>query len=102
MLRKTVRRCGMLALVLALAFAGAAPVAADEIGGSRIGIWSSVWGWLADLVGFAAPQEDDGGNTGGLRGIWEQEGPGFDPNGDPTTNEPGDEGPGFDPNGDPI
>lgn len=97
MLRKTVRRCGMLALVLALALAGAAPVAADEIGGSRIGIWSSVWDWLSDMFGFSAPQEDTAGNTGGLRGIWEQEGAGFDPNGNPLPTE----GPGFDPNGDP-
>lgn len=97
MLRKTLRRCGMLALVLALALAAAAPVAADEIGGStRVGIWSSVWDWLADAFGFSAPQDDSAGNTG-LRGIFEQEGAGFDPNGNPKPTE----GAGFDPNGSP-
>jgi hypothetical protein len=100
MLRKTLRRCGVLALVLALALAAAAPVAADEIGGSRIGIWSSVWDWLADAFGFSAPGDTEG-NTGGLRGLFEPEGAGFDPNGDPKPTETPDEGAGFDPNGNP-
>jgi hypothetical protein len=99
MLRKTLRRCGMLALVLALALAAAAPVAADEIGGSRAGIWSSVWDWLADAFGFSAPQGDTAGT--GLRGIFEQEGAGFDPNGNPNPTGVPDEGAGFDPNGNP-
>lgn len=98
MLRKTIRRCGMLALVMALALAGVAPAAAHEIGGSRIGSLDGVWGWLADLFGFSTPQgSDDAGNTATMRGIWAQEGPGFDPNGQPKPNE----GPGFDPNGEP-
>lgn len=98
MLRKTVRRCGTLTLVLALAFASVAPVAADEIGGPRAGTLSSVWDWLADLFGFSPAPADAAGDTG-LHGIWQEEGAGFEPNGEPRPNGTGEEGPGFEPNG---
>jgi hypothetical protein len=100
MLRKTLRRCGVLALLLVLALAGAAPASAAEIGGLH-----RVWSWLSglfDLAGWGldpegAALDTAGGNSGDLDRIWEMEGPGYDPNGtpQPTPNE----GPGYDPNG---
>jgi hypothetical protein len=101
MLRKMIRRSGMLALVLALALAGAAPAAAME-GGRNLGGWDSVWDWFAELfdLGWGS-----GGNSGGLTPVFEMEGAGFDPNGTPHPNViPGgtvniNEGAGFDPNG---
>jgi hypothetical protein len=103
MSRNTIRRCGvLLVLVLTLGLAGATPASAEELG------WNKVLGWLTgffDLSGWAAAPggNEDGRASGGPSRIWDMEGPGFDPNGipvptgdtTPTTNE----GPGFDPNG---
>jgi hypothetical protein len=98
MSRNTIRRYGvLLVLVLTLGLAGATPASAEELG------WNKVLGWLAgffDLSGWATgPGADkDGGTSAGLNRIWDMEGPGFDPNGNPIL-EGGEEGPGFDPNG---
>lgn len=104
MLHKSIRRGGLtLALTLALALSGATPASAQGFGfGPR-----SVFDWLADLFGFTIFAEDTNeGNSGGLSGVWEMEGPGFDPNGlqilngsGPASGATTDEGPGFDPNG---
>lgn len=99
MLRNTLRRSGMLALVLALALAGTAPAAALDFGGRNLDGWHMVWNWLSDVFGWT--DEAAGGNSGGLSVVYENEGAGVDPNGQPTiTSDPGtDEGPGVDPNG---
>lgn len=93
MLRKTIRRSGMLALVLALALAGTVPASATDFGGRNLDRWHSVWEFVMSLFGW------DGDPDAG--GVWEQTTPGFDPNGDPQPQGTGgvDVTPGFDPNG---
>lgn len=107
MLHKSIRRGGItLLLVLALALSGAVPAAAAQEIGPR-----SVFGWLAslfDFFGFAADDTNDGNSTG-MSGIWENEGAGYDPFGQPllnhghgaptTSGETTDEGAGYDPFG---
>ena len=103
MLHKSIRRGGLtLALMLALALSGATPASAQGFGfGPR-----SMFDWLADLFGFTILAEDTNeGNSGGLSGVWEMEGAGFDPFGQPIlpngngNGETTDEGAGFDPFG---
>jgi hypothetical protein len=99
MLRNMIRRSGMLALVLALALAGAAPAAALDFGGRNLDGWHTVWNWLTDVFGWG---DEASGNSGGLTSVYENEGAGVDPNGEPTastTCPTCEEGPGIDPNG---
>jgi hypothetical protein len=100
MLRKTIRLSG--ALVLALALAGAAPAAALDMGGRNLGVWDTVWNWVAGLFGPSDQGSD--GNSGSLTRIWEGSTTGFDPNGQPLPQggnicEVGETTCGFDPNG---
>lgn len=81
MLRNMLRRSGMLALVLALALAGTAPVAALDFGGRDLDGWHAVWNWLMDALGWG---DEAAGNSGGLKAVYEGEGAGFDPNGNPV------------------
>lgn len=98
MLRKMIRRGGMLALVLALALAGTAPAAALDFSGRNLDRLQTVWSWLTDLLGWDG---EAGGASGGLASVHENEGIGIDPNGKPTASEcPScEEGVGIDPNG---
>lgn len=100
MLRKTIRLSG--ALVLALALAGAAPAAALGMGGQNLGVWDTVWNWVAGLFGPGDQGSDE--DSGSLTRIWEESTTGFDPNGQVTPNgastcEVGESTCGFDPNG---
>lgn len=103
MLRNTIRRGGItLALLLALGLGliGATPAAAQ--GFRSDSAWEGVWSWLVDLFGLTGPGAS--GNDGGLSHVWEMEGAGFDPFGNPLpqSGQPGpttDEGAGFDPFG---
>jgi hypothetical protein len=101
MLRNTIRRGGItLALLLALGLGliGAAPAAAQ--GFRSDSAWEGVWHWLTGLFGLTEGNQPARGNEGGLSRIWDMEGPGFDPNGNPIPQGTGpEEGPGFDPNG---
>ena len=101
MLRNMIRRSGMLALVLALALAGTAPAAALDFGGRNLDGWNTVlMDWLSDVFGWG---DEASGNSGGVKSVYENEGAGIDPNGQPTVNGalcPGcDDGAGIDPNG---
>ena len=99
MLRNMLRRSGMLALVLALALAGAAPAAALDFGGRNLDGWHTIWNWLTDVFGWG---DEASGNSGGLASVYEGEGAGLEPNGDPTVNgmcPSCDEGAGLEPNG---
>ena len=80
MLRNMIRRSGMLALVLALALAGAAPAAALDFGGRNLDGWHTVWNWLTDVFGWG---DEAVGNSGGLTSVYEGEGMGTDPFGNP-------------------
>ena len=94
-----IRRSGMLSLVLALALAGAAPAAALDFGGRNLDGWHTVWNWLTDVFGWG---DEASGNSGGLTSVYENEGAGLDPNGQPTVTTvcpTCEEGPGLDPNG---
>jgi hypothetical protein len=98
MLRNMLRRSGMLALVLALALAGAAPAAALDLdfGGRNLDGWHTVWNWLTDVFGWG---DEASGNSGGLTVVYEMEGAGMDPFGDPqptgaTPTQGGGSGPG--------
>ncbi len=104
MLHKSFRRGGLtLALMLALALSGATPASAQGFGPR------SVFDWLSNLFDFTIfAANDTDGSSGGLSGIWEMEGAGFDPfgppaaHGNPTGNPTGetpDEGAGYDPFG---
>lgn len=103
MLHKSYRRGGLtLALLLALALSGATPASAQGFGPR------SVFDWLSNLFDFKIFAADDAENSGGLSGVWEMEGAGFDPFGqpivhgtptNPTGGETPDEGAGFDPFG---
>lgn len=99
MLRKMIRRSGMLALVLALALAGTAPAAALDFGGRNLDEWHGVWNWLMDVFGWGGEAD---GNSGGFSTVYENEGAGLEPNGSPqptgTAPDP-DEGAGLEPNG---
>lgn len=99
MLRNTIRRGGItLALLLALGLGliGATPAAAQ--GFRSVSTWDEILDWVAGLFGLTQPAAV---NKGGLSHVWEYEGAGFDPfgqplpQGGPTT----DEGAGFDPFG---
>lgn len=99
MVRNMIRRSGMLALVLALALAGTAPAAALDFGGRDLDGWHAVWNWLAGVLGWDG---EAAGSSGGFTSVHEEEGPGVDPNGQPTatgTCPTCEEGPGIDPNG---
>ena len=99
MLRNMIRRSGMLALVLALALAGTAPAAALDLGGRNLDGWDTVLNWLSDVFGWG---DEAAGNSGGLTSVYENEGIGIDPNGQPTINgtcPSCEEGIGIDPNG---
>lgn len=102
MLRNTIRRGGMLALVLALALAGTAPAAAlgFDFGGRNLEGWHAVWNWLAGVMGWG---EETSGNSGGITAVYEGECVGIDPNGCPaaptTVMGDPDESYGIDPNG---
>jgi hypothetical protein len=76
MLRNMIRRSGMLALVLALALAGAAPAVALDFGGRNLDGWHTVWTWLTDVFGWG---DEASGSSGGLRPVYEREGAGSDP-----------------------
>lgn len=80
MLRNMIRISGMLALVLALALAGTAPAAALDFGGRNLDGWNTVWSWLNDLFGWG---DEAGGSSGGLTSVYEGEGAGSDPFGQP-------------------
>jgi hypothetical protein len=103
MLRNTIRRGGItLALLLALGLGliGATPAAAQ--GFRSDSTWEGVWSWLTGLFGLTG--QPVGANKGGLSHVWENEGAGFDPYGNPLPNgaHPGpvtNEGAGFDPYG---
>jgi hypothetical protein len=105
MLRNTIRRGGItLALLLALGLGliGATPAAAQ--GFRSESVWEGVWGWLSSLFGIAGSDQPASGNDGGLSHIWDMEGAGFDPYGNPVQNgthppPTTDEGAGFDPYG---
>ena len=101
MLRNTIRRGGItLALLLALGLGliGATPAAAQ--GFRSDSAWEGVWHWLTGLLGLTGGDQPVSGNEGGFSRIWDMEGPGFDPNGNPLPQGTGtEEGPGFDPNG---
>lgn len=100
MLRNTIRRGGItLALLLALGLGliGATPAAAQ--GFRSVSTWEGIWDWVAGLFGMTRPAEE---NNGGLSHVWEYEGAGFDPFGQPIPEGSGpttDEGAGFDPFG---
>lgn len=103
MLRNTIRRGGItLALLLALGLGliGATPAAAQ--GFRSESTWEGVWGWLVSLFGLVDEQPADS-NNGGLSNVWENEGAGFDPFGQPIPQQhqgpTADEGAGFDPFG---
>lgn len=101
MLRNSIRRSGMLALVLALALAGTAPAVALDLdfGGRDLGGWHAVWNWLSDVFGWG---DEAAGNSGGLSSVYEREGSGIDPWGQPQATSvcPTCEGGGgIDPNG---
>lgn len=99
MLYKSIRRGGLiLALVAALALTGATPASAQGFGPR------AVFNWLSDLFDFFGPVEARDGNSNGPSAVWEMEGAGFDPFGQPTAapdsaGETPDEGAGFDPFG---
>lgn len=98
MLRNTIRRSGMLALVLALALAGTAPAAALDFGGRNLDGWHTVWSWLTDVFGW----DGEAGSSGGLSAVYEMEGAGLEPNGEPQPAGAApivDEGAGLEPNG---
>ena len=80
MLRKMIRYSGMLALVLALALAGTVPAAALDFGGRNLDGWHGVWNWLMDALGWGG---EAAGNSGGLTPVYEMEGAGVDPFGQP-------------------
>ena len=80
MLRNLLRRSGMLALVLALALAGTAPVAALDFGGRDLDGWHAVWNWVMNVLGWG---DEAAGNSGGLTPVYEMEGAGVDPFGNP-------------------
>lgn len=80
MLRNMIRRSGMLALVLALALAGTAPVAALDFGGRDLDGWHTIWNWFMDALGWGG---EAGGNSGGVESVYEGEGAGMDPFGNP-------------------
>ena len=82
MLRNMIRRSGMLALVLALALAGTAPAAAIDFGGRDLDGWHMVWNWLTDVFGWGGGET--AGNSGGFTPVYENEGAGVDPFGQPT------------------
>jgi hypothetical protein len=91
----------MLALVLALALAATAPAAALDFGGRDLGGWHAVWNWLTDVFGWG---DEAAGNSGGVSSVYEGEGAGLDPFGQPQpTAIPVcpicEEGAGLDPNG---
>ncbi len=100
MLRNTIRRGGItlaLLLTLGLGLIGATPAAAQ--GFRSVSTWEGIWDWIGTLFGLTQPVD---GNGAGHSHIWDQEGPGFDPNGTPVpqgSSPTKDEGPGFDPNG---
>ena len=99
MLRNMIRRSGMLALVLALALAGTAPVAAMDFGGRNLDGWNTVLTWLTDVFGWG---DEAAGNSGGLTSVYEMEGSGLEPNGNSTPNAACmtcEEGAGLEPNG---
>lgn len=101
MARKSIRRSGMLALVLALALAGTAPAAALGFEGRNLDGWHAVWNWFAGVLGWA---DEASGNSGGLTSVYENENAGIDPNGEPvpTIIQAGgspEENAGIDPNG---
>ena len=81
MLRNMIRRSGMLALVLALALAGTAPAVALDSGGRNFDGWHTVWNWLTDVFGWG---DEAAGNSGGLTSVYEKEGAGVDPFGQPA------------------
>lgn len=80
MVRNMIRRSGMLALVLALALAGTAPAAALDFGGRNLDGWHAVWNWLTGVLGWDG---EAAGNSGGLTSVYEGEGAGSDPFGQP-------------------
>ena len=82
MFRNSIRRSGMLALVLALALAGPAPAAAldFDFGGRNLDGWHAVWNWLNDVFGWG---DGTAGNSGGISSVYEGEGTGIDPWGQP-------------------
>lgn len=103
MLRNTIRRGGItLALLLALGLGliGATPAAAQ--GFRSDSAWEGVWHWLTGLFGLTGGDQPASGTNGSLSRIWENEGAGFDPYGQPLPNSgqpTTDEGAGFDPYG---
>lgn len=100
MLRNTIRRGGItLALLLALGLGliGATPAAAQ--GFRSVSTWEGIWDWIGTLFGLAQPVD---GNNAGISHVWDNEGAGFDPFGQPIpqgTAPTTDEGAGFDPFG---
>ncbi|HVG11083.1 MAG TPA: hypothetical protein VNM67_25495 [Thermoanaerobaculia bacterium] len=76
-----IRRSGMLVLVLALALAGTAPAAALDFGGRNLDGWNTVLNWLTDVFGWG---DEAAGNSGGFTAVYEMEGAGLDPWGQPT------------------
>ena len=99
MLRNTIRRGGIsLALLLALGLGliGATPAAAQ--GFRSVSTWDEILDWVAGLFGLSQPAD---GNNGSLSHVWENEGAGFDPFGQPLpqSGPTTDEGAGFDPFG---
>lgn len=104
MLRNTIRRGGItlaLLLALGLGLVGATPAAAQ--GFRSDSAWEGVWNWLTSLFGVVG-SDQPAGNDGGLSHVWDNEGAGFDPFGQPIpqSGQPQprtDEGAGFDPFG---
>ncbi len=99
MLCNMIRRSGMLALVLALALAGAAPAAALDFGGRNLDGWHTVWSWFTDVFGWS---DEASGNSGGFTSVYERAGSGLEPNGDPEPTgacPTCDAGSGLEPNG---
>jgi hypothetical protein len=111
MSRNTIRRCGvLLVLVLALGLVGATPASAAPAASVETPGWNRVLGWLTgffDLSHWAvgAGGDKDGGTSGSLSRIWQMEGAGYDPFGLPLPTGEGtpgpstDEGAGYDPFG---
>ncbi|HET9225764.1 MAG TPA: hypothetical protein VFR31_03795 [Thermoanaerobaculia bacterium] len=102
MLRNIIRRSGMLALVLALALAGAAPAAALDFGGRNLDGWHAIWNWFMGVMGWE--EREASGNSGGMMSVYENECVGIDPNGCPVATtvlscSAGEENCGIDPNG---
>jgi hypothetical protein len=105
MLRNTIRRGGItlaLLLALGLGLTGASPAAAQ--GFRSDSAWEGVWGWLTGLFGLAGSDQPASQNNEGLSHLWDNEGAGFDPYGNPlpqghTNNPTTNEGAGFDPYG---